>query len=81
MNRKIITFVSNIPGWLTVKEAQFLETIVLRTEKRKGEIVEIGSFCGKSTICLAQSSGKVYAVDPHKGNVGDGLSFASTLPS
>ncbi|MGI8420392.1 MAG: class I SAM-dependent methyltransferase [Candidatus Levyibacteriota bacterium] len=58
-----------------------METIVLRTEKRKGEIVEIGSFCGKSTICLAQSLGRVYAVDPHKGNVGDGLTFASTFAS
>lgn len=71
MNKKILKLLTTIPGWLSPKEATFLESAVKQTAKRAGEIVEIGSFCGKSTICLSLSKGTVYAIDPHKGNIGD----------
>jgi predicted O-methyltransferase YrrM len=71
MKKTLAKFVMKIPGWLTPQEASFLENAAKQTEKLTGEIVEIGSFCGKSTICLAQSQGKVYAIDPHKGDTGD----------
>jgi len=62
----------NVEGWLQEKEGEFL----YRTAKNvSGEhaIVEIGSWKGKSTICLALGSkagnkAKVYAVDPHTGS-------------
>lgn len=75
MNKRTTTLIKKIPGWLTTKESHFLEKIARQTKSVKGEIVEIGSFYGKSTISLAQAKGKVYAVDPHKGNIGDGMKF------
>ena len=36
-----------------------------------GEVVEIGSFQGKSTIWLAQENPKVIAIDPHEGKTDD----------
>lgn len=49
----------------------------------KGEIVEIGSCFGRSTIYLAQGSrradrGKVWAVDPHTGDIAWHLGRVST---
>ena len=58
----------DIPGWLTPHEGVFLSKAA-KSLRAGGAIVEIGSFQGKSTICLAQSGEKVYAIDPHKGVV------------
>ncbi len=69
MNKKLLKQINIIPGWLSDKEALFLTHLVKKTQKYKGEIVEIGSFHGKSTICLAQGKGKIYAIDPHQGYV------------
>lgn len=74
----MLKFIKQIPGWLSDEEALFLEKSSKRTQKLKGEIVEIGSFHGKSTICLAQSKGKVYAIDPHRGFVEDGMKYNPT---
>lgn len=60
---------TKIDGWLLDKEVEFL----YKTSKScqgKGVIVEIGSFKGKSTVCLALGSKngknlKIYAIDPH----------------
>ncbi len=71
MNKKLEKLVARIPGWLSTREARFLANAVKQTERLSGEIVELGSFCGKSTICLAQSNGKVYAIDPHEGDTGE----------
>lgn len=55
----------DIEGWLTPHEGAFLSGAT-------GVIVEIGSFQGKSTIYLAQSGEKIYAIDPHKGDISGG---------
>ena len=66
--------IPNIPdyvkGWLTDSEAQFLYSKAKACPPGT-VIVEIGSWKGKSSICLSQGSaagGKVhiYAVDPHQ---------------
>lgn len=65
-----------IDGWLSDSEARFLYETATALDV-SGDIVEIGSWKGKSTICLAAgvvSSGKkrkVYAVDPHEGIISE----------
>jgi predicted O-methyltransferase YrrM len=58
------------PGMLTQTEGEYLYRLA-QFNPTKGVIIEIGSWKGKSTICLALGSmsvggEKVYAVDPHK---------------
>jgi predicted O-methyltransferase YrrM len=60
-----------ISGWLTIKQAEWLFQQGQSTTV-SGDIVEIGSAYGRSTVCLAwgarlSHNGKVYAVDPHIG--------------
>jgi len=60
---------SDIPGWLTEEEGEALYELAKRCTGR-GVIVEIGSWKGKSTVCLGLGSKagrgvRVYAVDPH----------------
>jgi MMP 1-O-methyltransferase len=62
-----------ISGWLTYEQARWLFQQG-NTTTLAGEIVEIGSAYGRSTVCLAWGArlarnGKVYAVDPHIGGI------------
>ena len=69
-----------IEGWLDDAEAELLLTAAARAIAtiQNGVIVEIGSYCGKSTVVLGTAlcaSGntngrKIYAIDPHDGIVG-----------
>ena len=59
-----------LPGMLTPDEVEYLYCLG-QLNPTRGVIVEIGSWKGKSTICLALGSltaggEKIYAVDPHK---------------
>jgi MMP 1-O-methyltransferase len=61
--------IADIPGWLTDEEGEALYELA-RSCNGSGVIVEIGSWKGKSTVCLglgsqAGNSVPVYAVDPH----------------
>lgn len=57
-----LRFPYDVDGWLTRAEGEKLY------EHAAGKrVLEIGSFCGKSTICLAQSATEVVSVDPHDG--------------
>jgi predicted O-methyltransferase YrrM len=61
--------IADVPGWLTDEEGEALYELARRCPGR-GVIVEIGSWKGKSTICLglgsrAGSGVRIYAVDPH----------------
>jgi len=62
--RKIRPF-RNLDGWLTDQEAIGLYSTARRLP-RHATVVEIGSWQGKSTYCLAKglASGSVYAIDP-----------------
>jgi len=72
----LANIMSNIHGWLSLKEGNFLYHMAKKISA-KGAIVEIGSYHGKSTVCLGLgviSSGtdrKIIAVDPHKGKIKD----------
>jgi hypothetical protein len=64
--------IDTIPGWLTAHEGHFLTKAAMSVKSKAAVIVEIGSYCGKSTLSLAAAGEEVYAVDPHKGNVSGG---------
>src|ERR1051325_188661 len=63
---------TSVDGWLHPKEARLLYRLASEC-KGRGAIVEIGSWKGKSTICLARGSlaggkAKINAIDPHTGS-------------
>jgi MMP 1-O-methyltransferase len=66
---RVKPLIVDVPGWLTDEEGEALYELA-RACTGKGVIVEIGSWKGKSTVCLglgsqAGAAVPVYAVDPH----------------
>jgi predicted O-methyltransferase YrrM len=67
-----------IEGWLRAEEARLLMATAWRvsTNATTPIVVEIGSYCGKSTVVLASAlkafarGGRLHAIDPHEGVVG-----------
>ncbi len=62
----------NVGGWLTETEGLSLYNTAKKIETRN-VIVEVGSWKGKSTICLGNGSRdgnkvKIFAIDPHIGS-------------
>jgi MMP 1-O-methyltransferase len=69
---EIADFVRPVDGWLFDGEARLLFELARHADPA-GVIVEIGSWKGKSTICLAKGTEagprlKVHAIDPHIGS-------------
>lgn len=66
-----ISAYKSIDGWLTPGEAIGLYKTAHQLPKNS-VIVEIGSWQGKSTFCLAKGirSGKIYAIDPFNADAG-----------
>src|SRR4051794_41857731 len=68
---RVKPLIADIPGWLTDEEGEALYDLARRC-RGDGAIVEIGSWKGKSTVCLglgsqAGASVPIYAIDPHAG--------------
>ena len=64
--------VDHIGGWLTEDEGLFLHETAKRVNQENA-IVEIGSWKGRSTVCLGRGSqdgshASVYAIDHHRGS-------------
>jgi hypothetical protein len=56
------TFPHDVDGWLTVAEGAELSALA------KGcDVLEIGSFMGRSTVCMARSAKHVLCIDPFDG--------------
>jgi predicted O-methyltransferase YrrM len=67
---KTLRDVRGIPGWLRDEQAERLWDVASRVPQG-GQIVEIGSYQGRSTIVLARAAAEtvsVLAIDPHAGN-------------
>ena len=73
----VISRVQAIEGWLSEPEAALLMTMVVLSllEQEVAPLVEIGSYCGRSTVAIASAASavtphaRVYAIDPHEGCV------------
>ncbi|MCK1583262.1 class I SAM-dependent methyltransferase [Bradyrhizobium sp. 168] len=66
----------SIPGMVSLKRGQIMYYMALSTAHLGGDILEIGSWQGRSTLFLAQAckdseTGSVHAVDTFKGNPGN----------
>jgi len=75
----VLEMMRKVEGWLEDDEADLLIAATaraLRAHPGPHAIVEIGSYCGRSTVVLAavaralERGTRVYAVDPHDGRVG-----------
>lgn len=62
-----VRFPGSIPGWMTLEEGATLALLA-----RDRVVLEIGSYCGRSTVCMAQTARKVYALDWHRGDPAPG---------
>ncbi len=69
----------NVDGWLTEEEAVVLIAAAdqtLRALPPPHAFVEVGSYCGRSTVVLAgviaavAPCARVHEIDPHEGEVG-----------
>jgi hypothetical protein len=79
LSRPLLSRVASVEGWLSTAEADLLLGAAIHavtTLEKPVRIVEIGSYCGKSTTVLGSAAkaldpeARVYAVDPHEGEVG-----------
>lgn len=74
----LLARMKQIPGWLEEDEADLLIAITSRAliQFSTSAVVEVGSYCGRSTVVLGSvakalgTGAKVYAIDPHLGQVG-----------
>lgn len=78
----ISTAIEGVRGWFSEDEAEFLAYLA-SIVGHKQDIVEIGSFCGRSTISLSlgTKSGNlspIHSIDPHNGL--KGLHVEGTYP-
>jgi predicted O-methyltransferase YrrM len=55
-------FPEDVPGWLLSTEGRALAELA-----RGKRVLEVGSYCGRSTICMAQTADSVVSIDPHDG--------------
>lgn len=73
VSEEVQEVMQTVEGWITEKEGELLYRLAQQCSG-KGVIVEIGSWKGRSTLCLAKGSRKgnnvsVYAVDTHTENI------------
>ena len=61
----------DVKGFLDIEEAAHLYQTALEAS-RLGPCLEIGSYCGKSAVCLGsacrENGGILYSIDHHKGS-------------
>jgi hypothetical protein len=75
----VLDAMKRIEGWLTEQEADLLLATTVRALSSlpaDSAVVEVGSYCGRSTVVLGKvvkafgATAKVHAFDPHDGIVG-----------
>jgi hypothetical protein len=85
----ILEQMRSVEGWLTDPEADLLiasAAHILSTFPPSHAVVEVGSYCGRSTIVLASvvatlaPLARVHSIDPHEGEVGASDASVETKP-
>lgn len=66
-------FPDDVRGWLTEVEGHALAELA-----RGRRVLEIGSYCGRSTICMGQTAARMHCIDWFGGDEGAGYGW--TLP-
>jgi predicted O-methyltransferase YrrM len=89
--RPIFEAVRRVEGWLEEDEADLLMAACGRALDRhrdEAALVEIGSYCGRSTVALASvirsrsPRARLHAIDPHEGTVGaSGIDLQTAEPT
>ncbi|MDA8723841.1 class I SAM-dependent methyltransferase [Alphaproteobacteria bacterium] len=69
------SYANKIPGMISIEAGSYLYTLVASQNKIEGDVIEIGSWQGRSTIFIAAAmklnpNGQFFAIDHFKGNVG-----------
>lgn len=55
-------------GWASLQKLSLLHDLVAQTGALEGDILEIGSAWGRSTVLLGHASDKrIWSIDPHTG--------------
>lgn len=59
--------VKEVPGWTPIDQLYTLHNLVLSTSHLKGDVLEIGSWCGRSALILGKAAertnAKVFCID------------------
>lgn len=63
-------FPADVRGWLHDYEGEALAALAAGLD-----VLEIGTYCGRSAVCLAQTARSVHAVDWHRGDPGAGFGW------
>ena len=74
----VLASLETIEGWLSRREAAMLMAVTAAAllETPGAALIEVGSYCGKSTVAIGSAArrvsdtARVYAIDPHQGLVG-----------
>jgi hypothetical protein len=86
----ILMSMSRVQGWLAVDEADLLIAAAARALimlPQPHAIVEVGSYCGRSTVVLGSvvravcPKARVYAIDPHRGTIALPSQGLRTMPA
>jgi predicted O-methyltransferase YrrM len=57
-------------GWTTATQLTLVAKLLRSTESLDGDILEIGSAWGRSTVMMGLSSRKkIWSIDPHTGGI------------
>ena len=84
----VLRHMASVEGWFSTEEGELLMGAALQaltTFPAPRVMVEVGSYCGRSTVVLGSvaravdPSAKVVAIDPHRGTVGSTDTLVETL--
>ena len=66
--KRAITEALRCQGWTSLQKLSLLHDLAAQTDSLEGDILEIGSAWGRSTVLLGHASGKrIWSIDPHTG--------------